>query len=310
MLRHSLYAHSRHKIIMLQTLTLLGLSFTTASGASHLLLIALLALRANVQIINRRQSQPSVNLTHMVFFVLTLMSIKHFIVWQGLLTPVLYLDAVILCGCAYALLTQEKNHHDFNADASIIAIGVSVCLFLSRHFLLTELTSEQAIASVNALLDLTTSVLLILILYFDYLKLLIPQRNLCGTASYLAEQSKWLLVLYALFKITAEAFDIHSFYQQIFGFAAILLLLLVLLTILPLRARLWPKGHNYRGLLLTLPLCLLPVLLDCCFSGQHKHAGNMTEFFYQLCPLILLCLSYAYALLTFCKPSGLQAKKA
>ncbi|WDE06454.1 hypothetical protein SG34_005910 [Thalassomonas viridans] len=305
-----LYAHARHKVTMLQTLIMLGLSLTTAGGANHLLLISLLALRTNARIINRRRSGHSVHLTNMLFFILTLMSIKHLAVWQGLPAPVLYLDAVILCACTYALLGQQQSDSDFNADAAIIAVGASACLFLFQHFLLTGPLSGQELAAADALLALTTSVLLILILYFDYLKLLMPQKTLCGSAGYLAEQSKWLLVLYALFKVAAEAFDIHSVYQQVFGFAAILLLLFVLLTVLPLRARLWPKGHNLRGLLLALPLCLLPVLLDCCFSGQHRHAASITALFYQLCPLLLLCLSYAYALLTFCRPQDLQTKGA
>ena len=264
---HALYAHARQKLTMLQTLVLLGLSLSTTSGSNHLLMISLLAFRTNIQIINRRRSAPGVNLTRILFFILILMSVKHFCIRQGILATALYLDAVLLCTCGYALLSQEKNRDEFNFDAGIIAIGASACLFFFRYFLLAPLMAEQTTASVDALLGLTTSVLLVLILYFDYLKLLMPQKSLCGPACYLAEQSKWLLVLYALFKVAAEAFDIQSFYQQLFGFAAIILLLLVLVTVLPLRARLWPKGHNLRALLLTLPLCLLPVLLDCCLAA-------------------------------------------
>ena len=109
MLAHFLYNNARHKITMLQTLILLGLSLTTTSGADHLLLISLLALRTNAQIINRRRLKPSVNLTNVMFFILTLMSIKHLIVWQGLPAPVLYLDAAILSVCAYTLLSQQKK---------------------------------------------------------------------------------------------------------------------------------------------------------------------------------------------------------
>ncbi|WDE12895.1 hypothetical protein [Thalassomonas haliotis] len=310
MLYHPLYLYGRNKIAILQTFILLILSLTTLSGANHLLLLSLLALRANVEIIRRRHSNSCVNLTNMFFFILLMMSIKHFIVWQALLAPVLYLDAVIFFACAYALLIQQSRHGDFNVDAGIIAIGASACLFLARHVLLTGLTSEQTIAAVNALLTLTTSVLLVLILYFDHLTLLMPHNNRYSAAHYLAEQSKWLLVLYTLFKITAEALDIYSVYQQVFGFAAVLLLLFTVLTVLPVKARLGSKGRNFQGLLLCLPLCLLPIFLDCCFSRQQGDTGNITEFFYQLCPLLLLSLSYIYALMTGNKAPGLEPQKA
>ena len=332
-------------IQIIQSLVILCFALVDANASPHLLLIALLALRLNTLTLKTKSLNIGIDfnklsLTPILSVILTAVLFKHFLLPQTLTAPEFYLDIVILLFSITALFYMENTSNNvslgfntyFSKEATIIAVITSTLLFLYKYYFPTSQ------------LNLTLYLLIILIFYFDYIKSWLGSNTPSTAASYLTDQSKWLLVLFVIFTLIDNVFDIHSNYQLIFGLGAIALLIITMLlqqeTSRPLKRVLPNVGHQRTAtpqtleqefleqvlldkvntttagtqkssnwiMQLSLSLCLLPVLLDCCLTHNSEIYLQIKPQLYLLPLLTLLCFSYLQTLMLWITFRGQQAR--